>query len=70
MSFWVKLEKIFSKVEQKGFVIANKAHYYTINVLLCSFGYGVYTFFRDYNEFFIDARVILFLINFYKLVTA
>ena len=57
MSFWAKFDRILSKVEQKGFNFANKAHYYTINIILLSCAYGIYTIFRDYNSFFLDARV-------------
>jgi hypothetical protein len=42
--------------EKKGFKIANKAHQYTVNMLLLAFGYGAYTIFNDYNDMFREAR--------------
>jgi len=56
---WKKLDKILEKFEKKGFELANKAHIYTINMILLGLTYGTYTFFRDYNAFFLDARVKL-----------
>lgn len=67
MSFWHKFDKILTKAEKKGFETANKAHIWTVNILVCGTLYGIYTLFRDYNEFFIDARVknliIIIIIN-------
>jgi len=57
MSFWKKFDKILTKAENKGFETANKAHYYTINIMIGCCIYGVYTIMRDYNNFFKDARV-------------
>ncbi len=57
MSFWTKLDKILTKVEDKGFRAANRVHQYAVNGLIIGFLYGTYTLFRDYNDFFIDARV-------------
>lgn len=57
MSFWSKFDKILTKVEDKGFRAANRVHEYTVNALILGFMYGTYTLFRDYNDFFIDARV-------------
>ena len=57
MSFWAKLDRLLTKVEKKGFLIANKAHVYSVNILIIGVLYGVFTMFRDYNDFFIDARV-------------
>ena len=54
---WDKLNKIFLKIEKVGFNIANKAHIYTVNVILIGLTYGAYTFLRDYNDFFLVARV-------------
>lgn len=58
MSFWKKIDRILARVERKGFEVANKAHVYTVNVLLLGLGYGIYSMFSDYNKFFSDARVI------------
>lgn len=58
MSFWKKFDRILTRVEKKGFDIANKAHVYTVNILLIGFGYGIYSMFSDYNAFFSDARVL------------
>ncbi|KAL4426638.1 hypothetical protein ABPG74_018716 [Tetrahymena malaccensis] len=58
MSFWSKLDKILTRVEEKGFRAANKMHQYAVNALIMGFLYGTYTLFRDYNDFFIDAREI------------
>ena len=58
MSFWQKFDKVLSKAEKTGFKAANKAHYYAVNIILASCAYGIYTIFRDYNNFFKDARVI------------
>ena len=56
MSMWNKVDKILTRIEKKGFEAANKAHVYSINILLFGCCYATYTFFRDYNDFFIDAR--------------
>ena len=58
MSFWSKFDRILTKVEKKGFDVANKGHIWGVNILIMSLCYGVYSMFRDYNDFFIDARVI------------
>lgn len=60
---WKKIDKILEKFEKKGFELANKAHIYTINMILLGLTYGTYTFFRDYNNFFLDARVKLYKIR-------
>ncbi len=54
---WEKFERLLTRLETKGFQSANTAHKWTVNVLFMGFSYGVYTMFRDYNQFFIDARV-------------
>lgn len=53
---WEKLNTILTRWEKKGFKIANKAHQYTVNMLLLAFGYGAYTIFNDYNDMFREAR--------------
>lgn len=55
--FLKKADKVLLRIEQKGYDVANKAHVYTINFILLGLGYGMYTFLRDYNEFFIQIRV-------------
>lgn len=57
MSFWSKFDRVLTKVEEKGFKTANKFHQYAVNTLIIGFMYGTYSLFRDYNDFFIDARV-------------
>ena len=47
--FLKRADKILIKLEQKGFEVANKAHIYSINIILLGLGYGMYTFLRDYN---------------------
>lgn len=56
-NFWKKFDRILSNIERKGFEAANKAHVYSVNILIGGFLYGAYTMFRDYNSFFKDARV-------------
>jgi hypothetical protein len=51
-----RIDKLLTKFEKKGYNLANKLHVWTINIILCSLAYGTYTFFRDYNDFFRDAR--------------
>ncbi|CAD8084091.1 unnamed protein product [Paramecium primaurelia] len=53
---WKKLDALLSKAEAKGFKMANKAHVYVVNGILCLIAYNVYTVFRGYNEFFLEAR--------------
>ena len=55
---WSRLEKLMDKAEKKGFNWANNMHKAGVNVMLLMLGYGVYTFFRDYNNFFLEAREI------------
>lgn len=55
--FWKKLDSLLTKAETKGFKMANKAHIYVINGILLIFAYNVVSVFRDYNAFFIEARV-------------
>ena len=52
-----RFEKLFQKIEKIGFKVANKAHIYTVNAILLSVTYFTYTIFRDYNNFFYEARV-------------
>lgn len=56
--FWKKLDGWLTRAEKKGFKVANKAHIYVVNGLLLVFAYNVATMFRDYNEFFLEARVL------------
>mmetsp|Transcript_7111 Transcript_7111/g.8030 ORF Transcript_7111/g.8030 Transcript_7111/m.8030 type:complete len:87 (+) Transcript_7111:33-293(+) len=56
MGLWERFDQILTKVEKKGFNFANKAHMWTINVMLIGLAYGTYTIFRDYNEFFLAGR--------------
>jgi hypothetical protein len=56
MSGW--LEKLLQKAERKGFSVANNLHKSTVNVMLLMLAYGGYAFFRDYNNFFLEAREI------------
>lgn len=55
--FWTKFDKYFSKVEKKGFEMANKAHIWGVNLLLAGLAYGTYSIFTDYNDFFKSGRV-------------
>lgn len=55
---WKKLDALLSKAEAKGFKVANKAHIYAINTILFIFAYNVVGVFRDYNAFFLEARVM------------
>ena len=48
--------RVLTKMEQKGFTLANKGHKIFINGLLLVIAYQGYSFFREYNDFFIDAR--------------
>ena len=50
--------RVLGKLEQKGFLAANKAHKLFINLLLLGIAYEGYSFFREYNDFFIDAREV------------
>lgn len=54
---WNKIDKILTRAEKGGYNLANKLHIWTVNFILCGLAYGTYTFFRDYNDFFRDARV-------------
>lgn len=56
---WKKIDSWLTKAEKAGFKVANKAHIYVVNGLLILFAYNVYTVFRGYNEFFLEARVII-----------
>jgi hypothetical protein len=55
---WKKLDALLTRAENKGFKIANKAHVYFVNGILILIAYNVYTVFRGYNEFFLEARVL------------
>ncbi len=46
---WKKVDKILTSAEKKGFKAANKAHVWTVNILVGSCLYGIYTILRDYN---------------------
>lgn len=50
--------KWLSRAEQKGFRTANTMHRVAINCILLYIGYNIFTFFRDYNDFFLNARKI------------
>lgn len=63
---WKKLDALLTKVETKGFKMANKAHIYVVNGLLCLIVYNVYTVFRGYNDFFLEARVIIYIYILYS----
>jgi len=56
MPFWNKADKLFTKVEKKGFDVANTLHRWTINGILLFCCYTVYGIGRDYNEQFREAR--------------
>jgi len=60
MPFWNKADKLFTKVEKKGFDVANTLHRWTINGILLFCCYTVYGIGRDYNEQFREARVRIF----------
>jgi len=51
-------EKLLGKAEQKGFRAANTFHKVAINCILLYISYNVFTFFRDYNDFFLNARKV------------
>jgi hypothetical protein len=55
--FFVRMDKWLTNMEARGFHVANTLHRWTINVILMGCGYGVYTIFRDYNQFWKDSRV-------------
>jgi len=57
MGFWERFDRILTSFEKKGFNFANKAHVWTINIMLIGIAWGTYTIFRDYNEFFLAGRV-------------
>lgn len=54
---WKKLDQLLTRWEKRGFNLANKAHIYSVNFLLLVIAYQGYSFFRDYNNYFLDARV-------------
>ena len=59
MAIWDKINRVLSRAEDKGFKFANKAHFIAINTILVMIGYNFVTFFVDYNEFFLEARVYI-----------
>lgn len=60
MSFWKRFDAVLTKWEKKGFNFANKAHVYTVNILLITIAWQSMNFFKDYNQYFLDTRVFLF----------
>lgn len=52
------MDKKFTKIENKGFLAANKLHKYAINGCLIFVGYQIFAFLRDYNDFFLHARQV------------
>ncbi|KAM3143978.1 hypothetical protein pb186bvf_004029 [Paramecium bursaria] len=57
MVIWQRINRVLQRVEDKGFKFANKAHFIAINTILVMIGYNFITFFVDYNEFYLEARV-------------
>lgn len=49
-------DKYFSKVEKKGFKIANFLHKTTITLIIGGMCYTVYSSLVDYNQYFIEIR--------------
>lgn len=61
--FFKTFDKIFSKVEKKGFKMANFLHKTTVNIIIIGIGYTVVTTGRDYNEIFREQRKREFIKN-------
>lgn len=53
-----KIDKKVTKIENKGFNMANKMHKYAIRGCLIFIGYELYQFLKEYNNFFLNARKI------------
>ena len=53
-----KLDKKLTKLETKGFNFANRMHRFAINATMLFIGYQLYTFLREYNDFFLNARKV------------
>ena len=57
MSFFKKLNKLITRVENKGFEAANVAHKWTINCILLFIVYNFTSTIVGYNQSFKEARV-------------
>ena len=53
-----KIDQKVTKIENKGFNFANKMHRYAINACGIFIAYQLYSFLREYNNFFLNARKI------------
>ena len=61
--FFKTFDKIFSRVEKKGFKMANFLHKSAVNVIIIGIGYTVVTTAREYNEIFKEQRQKEFIKN-------
>lgn len=52
----LKFNTKMTKWENKGFETANKLHRFSINVCLLFITYQLYSFLKEYNDFFLRAR--------------
>ena len=52
----LKFDQKMTKWQDKGFHAANRLHKFSINVCLAFIGYQIYSFLKDYNDFFLRAR--------------
>lgn len=55
--WWSRIDKLLTRIEKKGYHVANRAHIYSVNILIFASLYAGYTIFRDYNNYFLEARV-------------
>lgn len=53
-----KVDKKLTKIETRGFNWANRMHKYAINACGIFIAYQLYSFLKEYNNFFLDARKI------------
>ena len=54
--FFKIFDKYFTKVEKKGFLIANFLHKSTIILIMGGMCYTIYSSMVDYNNYFIEIR--------------
>lgn len=50
--------RFLNVAEKLGFRAANKMHIFGVNVCLAFIAYQTFSFFKNYNEFFLNARKI------------
>lgn len=53
-----KIDENLTKIEKKGFNLANKVHKGAVNVCLLFIGYQVYSLLKEYNNYFLNNRKI------------